>query len=110
MSSTAPQWHNLSTAAEVVEQAAGKHDELHGGVRSDTSSAEAHEVLLRVTSAGRHLAALLDDLADQYGAIPQLEPTALSVALDQAAAAAADMAACTSFAARSLDGADERPG
>lgn len=101
-SSSVSAWHDVATAAEVIAQAAGTHERLAAADNVAEERAEARDVLLRVTAAGKQLARVLDELADHYGVPAAAEPSAAYIALDQAAAAAEDMGACTTVAAQAI--------
>lgn len=83
-------------SAELIEQAT--HDSL-----SASGGARRRETLWRVITASKQLARSLDALARQYDEPTAAEPSAVHVALDQAAAAAEDVATCAKVAVQALD-------
>lgn len=59
--------------------------------------------LLEITSSAFSLARFLDGLASQYHRVGTARPSDVHVALDQAAAAAEDLATCTKAAVLALE-------
>jgi prefoldin subunit 5 len=103
-SGTPSRWQDVNATAEVIAQAG---QQLESSARSlDRTPAEittARDALLAVTAAGARLARQLDVLASAYKTSNIAEPSAVHVALDQAAAAAEDLGNCTKVAAQAID-------
>ena len=97
-------WHEVSATAEVIAQAGRRLE--RSSARLTTAPEElaaARDALLVVTAAGARLARQLDMLANEYDAPGLVEPSAVHIALDQAAAAAEDLGNCTKVAAQAIE-------
>lgn len=99
----ASRWQELRTTAEA-QRGAGEQLEAASGraAVSDADRARARESLLMLTSTAAALARQLDMLANTYASPGVAESSDLHTALDQAAAAAEDLGACTSVAAQAI--------
>ncbi|MGW1675907.1 hypothetical protein [Saccharopolyspora sp. NPDC002376] len=103
MSSGTPRWRNVDTTAELIEQAGRRLDHsARDLVRSPEAIAEAREALLVITATSARLARQLDGLASTFKQPNTAEPSAVHVALDQAAAAAEDLGNSTKVAAQAI--------
>ncbi|GAB3291108.1 hypothetical protein [Parasphingorhabdus pacifica] len=92
-------WQQLSTAADEVGKVS-RPPELVG----DAEESERVQRNLRaVTVSARKLARFLDALAQRYDSPNAAEPSDAQVALDQAAAAAEDLATCSKAAVRAIE-------
>lgn len=95
------EWPQLATASDEVERAARSAGEAE---QEGTAVDErAKDDLLAVNASARKLARQLDMLSQRYDSGNVLEPSDVHVALDQAAAAAEDLATCTKAAARAIE-------
>lgn len=99
-------WREVDRGADSARTAARELDELFrtgpAPVTADGVAAR-REALLRVTAAASHLARVLDGLADEHRPSSVERTPDVLVALDQAAAAAEDLASCTRSAASAFD-------
>lgn len=98
-----------SRPASVSHDAVGSVELLEQRTRDalSTSDSESRRDTLRhVITTSKRLARSLDALARHYGEPTAAEPSAAYVALDQAAAAAEDVATCAKIAAQALDEQD----
>lgn len=103
-SGTPSRWQDVNATAEVISQAGGKLERSAREARTPAEITAAREALLAVTAAGARLARQLDMLASRYATPNAAEPSAVHVALDQAAAAAEDLGNCAKVAAQAIDG------
>lgn len=94
--------NQVAEAADIVAQEA-KTFERTTAAHTPDERAAAHEALLTLTAASGRLAQALDVLASEYAVPGRAEPSTAHIALDQAAAAAEDLSACTRLAARAID-------
>src|SRR5690606_14176909 len=102
-SSTTSRWHEVSATAEAIAQAGGQLETSARHIKSTEELATAQEALFAITRAGARLARQLDLLANEYESPSLSEPSAVYVALDQAAAAAEDLRNCTKVAAPAIE-------
>ncbi|MGI8313093.1 hypothetical protein [Saccharopolyspora hattusasensis] len=102
-SGTPSRWQDVNATAEAIAQASGKLEWSTRQARTPAEIAAAREALLAVTAAGARLARQLDLLAASYETPNAAEPSAVHVALDQAAAAAEDLGNCAKVAAQAID-------
>jgi hypothetical protein len=101
---TSSVWAEVAEINEVLAQSAAPFE----GNRVDRASgypdvARVRSTLLRLTTASERLTGLLDALASHYDLPGRAEPPTMHVALDQAAAAAEDLATCAKAAAEATD-------
>ncbi|PKW17381.1 hypothetical protein [Saccharopolyspora spinosa] len=101
-SGTPARWQDVNATAEMIAQAGGKLENAPEA-RTPAEITAAREALLAVTTAGARLARQLDILASSYETLNAAEPSAVHVALDQAAAAAEDLGNCAKVAAQAID-------
>lgn len=97
-------WTEVAEINEVLVQSSARFDET-GADRASAYAdlARVRATLLRLTTASERLTDLLDALASHYDAPGRAEPPTMHVALDQAAAAAEDLATCAKAAAEATD-------
>lgn len=96
-------WREVNAGSGVADQAAGRVEEVARTTPEEISAAQ--DALVGVAAAGRRLAKALDGLAAQYERPHANRSSEVHIALDQAAAAAEDLANSTRVAAQAL--ADE---
>lgn len=96
-------WREVNAGSGVADQAAGRVEEVARATPEEISAAQ--DALVGVAAAGRRLAKALDGLASQYERPHANRSSEVHIALDQAAAAAEDLANSTRVAAQAL--ADE---
>lgn len=99
------QWREVGRGADSTRRVATEVDELFDSELAPVTAeglAARRDALLRVTAAGSHLARVLDTLANEYQSSSVERTPDVYVALDQAAAAAEDLASCTRLAASAL--------
>ncbi|MER7011749.1 hypothetical protein ABT324_10010 [Saccharopolyspora sp. NPDC000359] len=103
MSSGTPGWRDVDSTFDLIEQAGRR---LERSARELAASPEAmdeaREALLVITATSARLARQLDGLASACKKPNTTEPSAVHVALDQAAAAAEDLGNCTKVAAQAI--------
>lgn len=99
----AKRWREANTGSETADRAARRVEEATRTAPEEVSSGQ--EALMGVAAAGRRLAKALDGLATQYERPHANRSSEVHIALDQAAAAAEDLANSTRIAAQAL--ADE---
>ncbi|KAA5834389.1 hypothetical protein ABT337_11400 [Saccharopolyspora hirsuta] len=103
MSSGTPGWRDVDTTSDLIEQAGRRLERSARELaRSPEAIAEAREALLVITATSARLARQLDGLASACKQPNTTEPSAVHVALDQAAAAAEDLGNCTKVAAQAI--------
>lgn len=111
---TSSVWTEVAEVNEALAQSAFDENRLfhenktfdENGVDDASVHADLARVrttLLRLTTASERLTGLLDALASHYDAPGRAEPPTMHVALDQAAAAAEDLATCAKAAAEATD-------
>ena len=96
-------WREGNGGSGVADEAAGRVEEVARATPEEISAAQ--DALVGVAAAGRRLAKALDGLATQYERPHANRSSEVHIALDQAAAAAEDLANSTRIAAQAL--ADE---
>ncbi|MGW3469662.1 hypothetical protein ACWDKQ_14590 [Saccharopolyspora sp. NPDC000995] len=104
-SGTSARWQDVNATAEVIAQTGGKLEQSAREAGAPPEITAAREALLAVTAAGARLARQLDIMASSYETPNAAEPSAVHVALDQAAAAAEDLGNCAKVAAQAIDDA-----
>jgi hypothetical protein len=99
---TSSVWTEVAEINEALAQSAldGKRMDL---TTAQPDLARVRSTLLQLTTASERLTGLLDALASHYDAPGRAEPPTMHVALDQAAAAAEDLATCAKAAAEATD-------
>jgi hypothetical protein len=97
--------NQVTEAAEIVAQEAKTFERTGAShsARLPEDRITTHEALRTLTDASARLARALDALATEYDAPGLGDPSTVHVALDQAAAAAEDLGACTKLAARAIE-------
>ncbi|SDP92286.1 hypothetical protein SAMN04487905_11399 [Actinopolyspora xinjiangensis] len=95
-----PPWSVIAHDTDRLRQAV---HELDTGRSLSSGQELTHELLRTVTLIGDRLTALLDALAKRHENPGVPEQGTAHIALDQAAAAAADLGYCARRAARTLD-------
>ncbi|GGI91282.1 hypothetical protein GCM10011581_30430 [Saccharopolyspora subtropica] len=99
-----PGWRDLHASAEVIAQAGRRLEESSRRLaESPEELTTARDALRLLTAVGSRLARQLDTLANAYSTPNQAEPSAVHIALDQAAAAAEDLGNCTKVAAQAIE-------
>jgi uncharacterized protein YceH (UPF0502 family) len=97
-------WTEVAEINEVLAQSSAPFDENRADrVSAYADLARVRATLQGLTVASERLTDLLDALASHYDAPGRAEPPTMHVALDQAAAAAEDLATCAKAAAEATD-------
>ncbi|GAB2749153.1 hypothetical protein GCM10027174_24380 [Salinifilum aidingensis] len=109
MTGSASDWHELHARAEALAQASHRLENRTAGELSAAELAQVREALHSITGAGRSLSRQLDRLSQRCRPVGRTEPSDSQVALDQAAAAAEDLGACSNAAAQALQDEQEQP-
>ncbi len=99
----AKRWRETNAASGTADQAARRVEEVTSTAPEEVSTAQ--DALIGVATAGRKLAKALDGIAAQYERPYANRSSEVHIALEQAAAAAEDLANSTRIAAQAL--ADE---